>query len=154
MDPVPTIRKVLAATAFAIFAVVGLLLVVNWRVQTTVDSFKKFTGEFAVGKPSIDFIRRAREMGAERFIVVPTVQTADDLQLYIALPDKSDPRRATYEDVLKGDEQHLDRLEAKFRTMREGSAQVAINQFMFLTDHCKIEFKDGMVTKMRVFQLE
>jgi hypothetical protein len=163
MQRVATIGTILAAIALVVLVAMTWLHSCAFSVQTKVDRFKKFAAEFEVGKPSIDFIRRAREMGAEWFIVLPS-QKADNLNLLLMGTKNFDnpefvvglphPPFKHDKEALQAYEQHFDRLEAKFRTMRQGSAQVGLTQFMFLTDHCKIDFKDGKVTQNRVFQME
>lgn len=134
--------------------------------KKTTDNFKKLAEEFSVGKPSAQFIKRAREIGADEYAVhVPKMgkrnskafakSTAEESSWFVSKLQFELGNREGYKLRDREYEESLNRLEARFRSLPEGSASIQVTVVPpFLRDNCQIWFKDGKVTKIRVWQLD
>jgi len=134
--------------------------------QKATDDFKGLVEEFSVGKPNADFIRRAREIGADEYgVYLPgagehrakalTGSAGEESSWFASRSESQLGHHADGEAGLRQYEENLTRLEAKFRSLPAGSAQIQVTVVPpFLRDYCQIWFKDGKVTKNKVWQLD
>ncbi|MDR3615411.1 MAG: hypothetical protein P4L53_17765 [Candidatus Obscuribacterales bacterium] len=113
--------------------------------------------EFSVGHPSRDFITKARKIGAFDYSVTPDpAPVKKAVNPEDVLPFDPDWNADSLE---PGGEkayiQKLDAMESKFKDLSDGSASILLMVIPpFGREGCRIQFKQGKVTTVRVFTLD
>ncbi|MBX9688800.1 MAG: hypothetical protein K2X27_18980 [Candidatus Obscuribacterales bacterium] len=199
----PSLNFVLAGVAVTLVALLSIFI--YFIVDTFVKAPERRTAavralkeEFSVGKASADFIKRAKEIGADECSITPEAtepkastketqktrefsvtsilmrklesnakeETSAPKKIEEKEVHKVEPPRATsfprdpelYASALEDKDayaEHLDRLDKKLRSLKNGSAEVQVTiEPPFLRAFCSIDFKDGKVTRVSLSKLD
>jgi hypothetical protein len=113
------------------------------------ENIKALASEYAVGKPSSGFIKKARLIGADEYSVSTSKAKSSGKEKQVNSVSKLE-----FQDR-KEYEVRLDELEKQFESVHDGSAQIQLTVSPpFLRDYCTIQFEDGVVTKVTLSQLD
>jgi hypothetical protein len=139
------ILKILGIGTALLIIVIGLILFyMIRRGRVAAQNQEIMKTEFAVGKPSESFFTRARELGADDFVLKGPGESMSSPGKYVPVPRWSDQF-----------EKQWSELDHTFRSLPKGSAEIQITGIPpFQRFYVQIEFEGGKVTSIRTSDLD